>query len=96
MVAEVGGALLGVFDSFLPQFFPGGGPCAGAIVKMSGKDSGVGGTIIYFFWDDCLVEPPVRRRKDQLQRGELSIGQYGLISLLLDPEGNRIGRHSMA
>ena len=56
---------------------------------MSGKDSGVGGTIIYFSWDDCLVELPVRRRKGQLHRGELTIGQYGFISLLLDPEGNR-------
>ena len=74
---------------FFRRFFPGGGPCAGAIVKMSGKDSGVGGTIICFSWDDCLVEPPVRRRTGQLQRAELSIGQYDFISLLLDPEGNR-------
>ena len=30
--------------------------CAGALVKMDGKDSGVGGTIVYFSCADCAVE----------------------------------------
>src|ERR1700742_2645190 len=29
--------------------------CAGALVKMAGKDSGVGGTIIYFPVPDCAT-----------------------------------------
>ena len=31
----------------------GGSGCAGALVKMDGKDSGPGGTIIYFPGADC-------------------------------------------
>jgi predicted enzyme related to lactoylglutathione lyase len=30
--------------------------CTGALVKMTGKDSGVGGTIVYFVCEDCAVE----------------------------------------
>ena len=30
--------------------------CAGALVRYSGKDSGGGGTIVYFSCEDCAVE----------------------------------------
>ena len=35
---------------------PDNAGCAGALVKMNGKDSGVGGTIVYFSCADCAVE----------------------------------------
>ena len=70
--------------------------CPGAIVKMNGKDSGIGGTIVYFSCVDCAVEA---RRASQnggsIQREKFSIGEYGFISLILDTEGNMIGLHSM-
>jgi predicted enzyme related to lactoylglutathione lyase len=70
--------------------------CPGAIVKMNGKDSGIGGTIVYFSCVDCAVEA---RRASQnggsIQREKFSIGEYGFISLVLDTEGNMIGLHSM-
>ena len=69
--------------------------CPGAIVKMAGKSSGIGGTIVYFSCADCSVEADrARRNGGQIQRPKFSIGQYGFISLILDPEGNMIGLHS--
>ena len=69
--------------------------CSGALIKMTGKDSGVGGTIVYFSCADCSVEA-VRASQNggQIQRGKFSIGEYGFIALVLDPDGNMIGLHS--
>ena len=70
--------------------------CAGSIVKMRGKDSGIGGTIIYFSCDDCSVEAArAVQNGGQIQRDKFSIGQYGFISFVLDTEGILIGLHSM-
>ena len=70
--------------------------CPGALVKMTGKDSGGGGTIIYFSCDDCAVEQArAVENGGRVQRSKMSIGQYGFISLVYDPEGNLIGLHSM-
>jgi uncharacterized protein len=68
----------------------------GAIVKMDGKDSGGGGTIIYFSCADCAVEAS-RAVQDggRLQKEKTSIGEYGFIALVFDTEGNMIGLHSM-
>ena len=75
---------------------PDGYGCAGAIVKMEGKDSGGGGTIIYFSCADCAVEAArAAQHGGQIQREKFSIGQYGFIALVFDTEGNRIGLHSM-
>jgi len=70
--------------------------CAGSVVKMPGKDSGVGGTIIYFSCLDCSVEAArAFQNGGQIQRDKFPIGQYGFISLVVDTEGNMIGLHSM-
>ncbi len=71
--------------------------CPGALVKMSGKDSGVGGTIVYLSCADCAVET-VRAAESggQIQRDKFSIGEYGFISLVVDTEGNMIGLHSLS
>ena len=69
--------------------------CAGAIIKMPGKSSGIGGTIVYFSCADCSVEAErARKNGGQIQRDKFSIGEYGFISLILDPDGNMIGLHS--
>jgi predicted enzyme related to lactoylglutathione lyase len=79
--------------------FPGGpdrpGAC-GALVSMPGKDPGAGGTIVYFSCHDCGVEEarvPVAGGRVHLPK--MPIGQYGFISLVVDPEGNMFGLHSM-
>lgn len=68
----------------------------GALVKMDGKDSGVGGTIIYFSCEDCAVE--ARRAGETggaVIKEKFPIGEYGFISFVQDTEGNMIGLHSM-
>ena len=69
---------------------------AGALVKMEGKDSGIGGTIIYFSCRDCAVEEArVTEFGGKVHRPKMSIGDYGFITLALDPDGNIFGLHSM-
>lgn len=68
----------------------------GALVKMEGKDSGGGGTLIYFSCADCSVEAAkTAANGGQIFREKFSIGQYGYIALVYDTEGNMIGLHSM-
>jgi len=70
--------------------------CPGALVKVEGKDSGGGGTIVYFSCDDCGVEASrTVRNGGQIFKPKFSIGQYGFIALVIDTEGNMIGLHSM-
>ncbi|MBX3630270.1 MAG: VOC family protein [Nitrosomonas sp.] len=69
---------------------------SGAIVKMDGKDSGTGGTIIYFSCADCAVEAiRALQHGGRIQQEKMSIGEYGFIALVFDTEGNMIGLHSM-
>ncbi len=75
---------------------PDSSGCAGALVQMNGKDSGVGGTIVYFVCTDCAVEAArALEHGGTIQKEKMSIGQYGFIALVLDTEGNMIGLHSM-
>jgi uncharacterized protein len=70
--------------------------CPGALVKMPGKDSGVGGTVVYFSCADCAVEASRGvQNGGTVQKEKMSIGEYGFIALILDTEGNMIGLHSM-
>jgi uncharacterized protein len=70
--------------------------CAGALVKMQGKNSGGGGTIIYFSCDDCAVEAArAVQNGGKIQKEKVSIGQYGFMALIFETEGNMIGLHSM-
>jgi predicted enzyme related to lactoylglutathione lyase len=69
---------------------------AGALVKMEGKDSGGGGTIIYFSCADCAVEAGrAGRHGGKVVKEKFSIGQYGFIAFVEDTEGNMIGLHSI-
>ena len=70
--------------------------CPGALVKMEDKDSGVGGTIVYFSCADCAVEASrAVQNGGTVAKEKMSIGEYGFIALVLDTEGNMIGLHSM-
>ena len=63
---------------------------------MGGKDSGSGGTIVYFSCADCSVEAArAEKNGGQIDRAKFSIGQYGFIAFVTDTEGNVIGLHSM-
>ncbi len=68
----------------------------GALVKMEGKDSGVGGTIVYFSCADCAVEAQrAGENGGQVVKEKFPIGEYGFIAFVHDTEGNMIGLHSM-
>ena len=70
--------------------------CPGALVKMPGKDSGLGGIIIYFSCEDCAVEAArAVANGGRVMKEKMSIGQYGFIALVFDTEENLIGLHSM-
>jgi predicted enzyme related to lactoylglutathione lyase len=73
-----------------------GSGCTGALVKYEGKDSGSGGTIVYFMCEDCaVVASRAVQNGGRVQKPKSSIGQHGFISLVYDTEGNMIGLHSM-
>jgi len=69
---------------------------AGALVKMEGGPSGGNSTLVYFSCEDCAAEEGrVAPAGGRVERPKMSIGEYGFISLVRDPDGNMIGLHSM-
>ena len=72
-----------------------GAGAAGALVSMTAGPSGSGGTVVYFTSEDCAVETGrVTGAGGSVMKDKFSIGQYGFISLVVDPEGNVVGIHS--
>ena len=68
----------------------------GALVKMEAGPSGGNSTLVYFSCQDCAVqEKRVAGAGGQVEKPKMSIGEYGFISLVRDPDGNLIGLHSM-
>lgn len=73
-----------------------GAGSTGALAKMEGVPSGGMGTIVYFKCDDCAVEAKrVPAAGGKVMKEKFSIGQYGNIALVTDPDGNTFGLHSM-
>jgi predicted enzyme related to lactoylglutathione lyase len=69
----------------------------GALVRLEGCASGGNSTLVYFSCADCAVESErAASRGGQIHRAKFSIGQYGFIALIVDPDGNMFGLHSMA
>lgn len=70
--------------------------CAGALARMPGKDSGGGGTIVYFSCVDCAAEASrAVENGGRIFQEKTSLGEYGFMALIHDPAGNLIGLHSM-
>ena len=68
----------------------------GALVKMDGCPSGGNSTLVYFTCADCATEAKrAAVNGGHVFKDKFSIGQYGFISLVTDPDGNMIGLHSM-
>ena len=74
-----------------------GSGATGAIAKMDGAPVGAGGTIIYFVCDDCgQLAIRAKEAGGQIVKNKFSIGDYGNIALVSDPDGNVVGFHSMS
>jgi predicted enzyme related to lactoylglutathione lyase len=68
----------------------------GALARMEGVSPSPCGTLVYFSCEDCAVEESrVETAGGRVQKGKMSIGEYGFISLVMDSEGNLIGLHSL-
>ena len=68
----------------------------GSLVKMTGFEAGVGGSLVYFGCEDCAVEESrVVENGGSVHKPKQSLGEYGFMSLVMDSEGNMIGLHSM-
>lgn len=69
---------------------------SGSLIKMPGFSSGANSVLVYFSCADCAVEAArAAAAGGQLLAAKKAIGQYGHIALIVDPEGNRVGLHSM-
>ncbi len=76
---------------------PDGSGAPGALVKMDGFDSGGNSVIVYFGSDDCGKEHErALEAGGQSIKPKTPIPPFGFIALIRDPDGNRIGIHSMA
>lgn len=68
----------------------------GALVKREGSGPGIGGTLVYFGVEDCLVEESrVSDAGGEVISPKMSIGEFGWVSLCMDTEGNMFGLSSM-
>ncbi len=68
----------------------------GALVSHPDVPSGGNSTLVYFNCDDCAIEEArIEAAGGKLERPKMSIGEYGFITLAIDPDGNRFGLHSM-
>ena len=67
----------------------------GALVAVPGVASGGNSTVVYFACADCAVEEArVAGYGGTVTRSKMSIGEYGFVSLVKDPDGNQIGLFS--
>ena len=69
---------------------------SGVLVKMEDGPGGGNSTLVYFACEDCAVEEGrVGGAGGRVEKTKMSIGEYGFISLVRDPDGNMVGLHSM-
>lgn len=69
---------------------------AGALARMENGPAGGSGTIVYFTCTDCAVEAKrAPANGGKILKDKSSIGHYGYIAIVADPDGNTVGLHSM-
>jgi predicted enzyme related to lactoylglutathione lyase len=69
----------------------------GSLIRVPGVASGGTGTMVYFNCEDCGVEEGrVVDAGGSVERPKMSIGEYGFVSVIKDPDGNLFGLHSLS
>jgi uncharacterized protein len=66
------------------------------VAPSDGAPVVAGGTIIHFVCDDCAQAAKRAKAGGHIVKDKFSIGDYGNIALVSDPDGNVVGFHSMA
>ena len=68
----------------------------GTLTKSAHASPGIGGTIVYFSAEDCLVEEArVAGAGGKVVRSKFPIGEFGWVTLCQDTEGNMFGISSL-
>lgn len=69
---------------------------SGALVHHADVPSGGNSTLVYFNSEDCAIEEArIEAAGGKVESPKMSIGDYGFITLAVDPDGNMFGLHSM-
>lgn len=75
---------------------PNASGSGGSLIRVPGVPSGGTGTMVYFNCEDCAVEESrVDEAGGTIERPKMSIGEYGFVSVIKDPDGNLFGLHSL-
>lgn len=95
-LTRIGGEDAG-FEMWAFPAVEGGAGIAGAIVYMAGAQAGGNSTLVYFNCEDCAVQAArASGAGGGIFKPKFAIGEHGFVSLVLDPDGNMFGLHSMA
>ncbi len=93
--AKLGKLEAGGLEMWAFPMAQGAAGAAGALVHAPGVGSGATGTVVYFSCEDCATEESrVEPAGGRIEKKKFSIGPYGFISLVHDPDGNLFGLHS--
>ncbi len=86
----------GDIEMFAFPMDPNASGAGGALIRVPGVPSGGTGTMVYFNCEDCAVEESrVEDAGGTVERPKMSIGEYGFVSVIKDPDGNLFGLHSL-
>ncbi len=76
---------------------PDSSNCSGALVYTPGLTRSSNSVLVYFVCRDCAVESDrAVQLGGRLYQAKTPIGDEGHVALVIDPEGNMIGLHSLA
>lgn len=90
-LVEMPGMKMYMFESS-----PEGQGAGGALIQSEESKPSADGTVIYFYSEDCAIEEArIEAAGGKVLVPKMSLGEFGFMVLFLDPDGNRIGLHSM-
>jgi len=68
---------------------------SGSIISTPDMPSGGNSVMVYFSCRDCAVEEGrAEAAGGEVLQSKMAVGDYGFVSIIKDPDGNRVGLHS--
>ena len=81
---------------FFPSMDDNSYGVTGSLVQSKGYTPSTSGVVIYFSVNDITgILEKVSSNAGKIIKEKMSIGEYGFVGYFKDPEGNKIGLHSM-